>query len=193
MTITNSGQISMYDINNEFRYPYYQIGMYEARNGYYGGVRDASGRNPLISNRNGGAYYSGYALSDWYGFDNGASYPYVYCYLQENGVDVNMRFYFYNAYGATNLSEAWFFGSTGPWTDVGANWGAPMRAWDDCYVYWHWFGWGYYYESIFVAIYSTWYGYIYIPSCTPAGYDYGYRSTLHSGEVWYCYGVDDYC
>ena len=182
------GQVAASDINSELGRPYYYtMGIYEARNGYYGGINDRSGYRPYANGQ------SGYAYSDWRGYNGSASRPYLYCFLQESAVDVNMRFYLYNVYGGNYLSEAWFFGSVGPWVEVADNWGVTLRAGDTVNVYWHWFGWGYYYEYIYVAIYSTYYGNIYYQGCTPAGYDYIYQNTIQSGETWYCYGVDYYC
>jgi len=180
------GQVAASDINAEFGRGG-QMGIYEARNGYYGAVNDRSGYRPTANGQ------SGYEYDDWRGYNGYASRPYVYCFLQESAVDVNMRFYMWNVYGGNYLSEAWFYGGTGPWTEVADNWGVTLRAGDTVQVYWHWFGWGYYYESIYVAIYSPSRGNIYYQGCTPAGYDYIYQNTILSGETWYCYGVDYYC
>jgi hypothetical protein len=45
MTLPNGGQIAASDINAEFGRGG-QMGMYEARNGYYGTINDASGPRP---------------------------------------------------------------------------------------------------------------------------------------------------
>jgi hypothetical protein len=181
MTITNGGQISMYDINNEFRYPYYQVGIYEARNGYYGGVRDASGRNPNISNRNGGAYYNGYALSDWYGFDNGANYCNIYGYLRESWTDTDMRIRTWNAYGAY-IQESWFWS-----TNNYDQYAFSTRAWDQLDVYFdNYISWGSYWDYAEKYVYSYIRGYVFYVYEPVGYYEFYSMGYLYSGETVLC-------
>ena len=98
------GQVAASDINAEFGRGG-TMGIYEARNGYYGGINDRSGYRPTANGQSGYAYYH------WRGYNGYASRPYLYCFLQESAVDVNMRFYLYNVYGGNYLSEAWFYGN----------------------------------------------------------------------------------
>jgi len=181
MTITNGGEISMRNINDEFGRGGASIGIFEARNGYYGGVRDASGRNPLVSNRGGAAYYSGYALSDWYGFDNGAQYVNVYRYLRESSTDTDMRVRHWNAYGQY-ITETWNW-STNNYDEYAF----AMKAWDYLDVYFdEYISWGSYWDYAEKYVYSNYRGYLFY-RYEPIGY-YAFmdRVLVISGETIYC-------
>jgi hypothetical protein len=82
MTLPNGGQIAASDINYELRgWYYYQMGMYEARNGYYGGINDCSGPRPGGPSR---STNSGYAYSDWWGYQHNASCSPIYIYISDD-------------------------------------------------------------------------------------------------------------
>ena len=87
MTLPNGGQIAASQINAEFGRGG-QMGMFEARNGYYGAINDASGPRPGGPSRN---TNSGYAYSDWWGYQHNAQYSPIYLYIIENSADADVR------------------------------------------------------------------------------------------------------
>ena len=93
------GQVAASDINAEFGRGG-QMGIWEARNGYYGGINDASGYRPTANGQ------SGYAYSEWRGYFGGASRPYVYIFKYEANGSCSIRLYKYNVYGGADWSEA---------------------------------------------------------------------------------------
>lgn len=181
------GEVAASALSQEFNRGVTTWDIWYARNGYYGGINDASGYRPTANGQ------SGYEYLHWRGYYHNASRPYVYAFLQESAVDVNLRFYKWNPYGGNELSEAWFFGNTGPWTDVGANWGVSMRVNDRVQVLWNWFGWGSYWKGVYKAVYSNQRGTFIYYGCDPAGYQRVNEFILQNGELVYCYGVDYYC
>lgn len=188
MPLPIGGEISAGQINQEFGRSfgsYFEL--WTARNGGYGGINDASGRRPTANGQ------SGYAFSDWWGYFHFASRPNVYAFLWESAVDVNLRFYKWNPYGGNEISEAWFFGNTGPWTDVGSTFGSPMRVGDRVQVLWNWFGWGNPNKGVFKYIDSNVRGVIVNYGCDAAQIQRVIEFNLLNGEQVYVYGVDPYC
>jgi hypothetical protein len=172
MTLPNGGQIAASDINYELRgWYYYQMGMFEARNGYYGAINDASGPRPGGPGRN---TNSGYAYSDWWGYQHNASYSPIYLYIIENSADadVRVRRYWFNGdwvgewwawatdWGDSRGNGVYTYARVGDqcnaWFDANVDWG---NGWANCYknVYSNYRGYlGYYYEPQFVGRQINW-------------------------------------
>ena len=139
MTITLSGQIRSGDINAEFGRVFSSyMSMWDARNGRYGSINTyASERNPLngVSKTN-----SGYAFSDWYGYNHRASIAQVRLKQQERYADADTRVIRYR-YDGAYVTQAWQWGTTSlnPWFympqyqsfnvlfDNGISWGNPSH------------------------------------------------------------------
>jgi hypothetical protein len=186
MTLPNGGQIAASDINSEFGRPYYyQMGMYEARNGYYGTINDASGPRPGGPSR---STNSGYAYSDWWGYQHNASCSPIYIYISDYSCDADAR-----------LQRYWFDGSwVGEWWGWAPGWGDSRgngvytyaRVGDQCYA---WFDanvdWGYYWCSCYKSVYSNYRGYLlYVYEYQAYGRNFGW--TTISGET---ISIDNYC
>jgi len=127
------GQIAASDINEELNRGG-QMAIWEARNGYYGGINDASGYRPFANGQ------SGYEYNDWWGYTHSASRPYVYIFKYEAEVSVSIRLYKYNPYGGQEWGEQWYFYNTGPWTNASDVTGVPVRMDDRVTFLWNHFG-----------------------------------------------------
>jgi hypothetical protein len=98
------GQVAASDINAEFgRGGYWTI--YDARNGSYGAINDASGYRPTANGQN------GYSFSHWRGYRHNAGYPSLFLTQNEALTDMNVRLQHYNVYGAF-LYDNWYFWCT---------------------------------------------------------------------------------
>jgi hypothetical protein len=187
------GQVAASDINAEFGRGG-QMGIWEARNGYYGGINDASGYRPTANGQ------SGYAYSEWRGYFGGASRPYVYIFKYESQASCSIRLYKYNVYGGADWAERWYFYNIGPWHDAsgggdGNNGAAAgVRTSENVTFLWNHFGWGNYWKTTYKAAYSIYRGNVLYWGCDPAGYQrYGEIGGIQSGEVIYTYSVEYYC
>ena len=188
MAINYGGEVSAANIGYELQSRTISpFSIDDARNGRYGGINDASGYRPTANGQ------SGYEWDDWWGYNHRASYPYVYAFVQESRTDTNLRFYKWNPYGTNELSEGWFYGNTGPWTDVGGTFGVRFRVGDRVQVLWNWFGWGSYWKGVYKAVYSNQRGTFINYGCDPAYIQRVNEFILQSGESIYCYAVDNYC
>ena len=186
------GTIAASDINTEFnRGGYFSI--WDARNGNYGGINDASSYRPTANGQ------SGYAFSHWWGYTHSASRPYVYIYKHEADASCSIRLYKYNVYGAAEWSERWYFYNTGPWTDAsgaapGVDPAAPARMDDRLTILWNHFGWGNPNRRTQKVAYSNVRGNVIDFGCDPAGTQrYGEINPLWSGESIYVYAVERNC
>jgi len=186
------GTIAASDINTEFnRGGYFTI--WDARNGSYGGINDASSYRPTANGQ------SGYAFSHWWGYTHSASRPRVFIHKYEANASCSIRLYKYNVYGAAEWSERWYFYNTGPWTD--ASGAAPglgpaelVRMDDRITFYWYTFGWGNMSQRTFKAVYSNVRGYIIDYGCDPvSNARYAEVNPIWSGESLYCYSVENAC
>ena len=187
------GQVAASDINSEFGRGG-EMGIWEARNGYYGGINDASGYRPTANGQ------SGYAFSEWRGYFHGASRPYVYIFKYEAEASCSIRLYKYNVYGGADWAERWYFYNIGPWHDAsgggdGNNGAAAgVRTGENVTFLWNHFGWGNYWRNTYKAAYSIYRGNVLYWGCDPAGYQrYGEIAGIQSGEVIYTYSVEYYC
>ena len=114
MTLQLSGTINSGNINVELGKQYSSyMSIWHARNGYYGGINSASERYPTngISKVN-----SGYAYSDWYGYNHGAVNARLQLYQRESQSDVDTRATRYR-YDGAYVSQSWQWGTTTlrPW------------------------------------------------------------------------------
>jgi hypothetical protein len=190
MAINYGGQISAANIGYELQSRTISpFSIRSARLGSYGAINDASGFRPTGGGQNGDEY------DDWWGYNHRASYPYVYAFVRERETDTNLRFYVTNAYGANVLADAWLYGNTGPWTDVGSSFGVRIRERDRIQVLWNWFGWGTFARLVYKAVYSNQRGTFINYGCDPAYIQRVNEFIIQSGELIYCYAVDDrgYC
>ena len=181
------GQIAASDINTEFnRGGYFSI--WDARNGYYGGINDASSYRPTANGQ------SGYAYSHWWGYTHSASRPYVYIYKYEANASCSIRLYKYNVYGGADWSEQWYFYNTGPWTNASDVTGVPARMDDRLTILWNHFNWGDPNRNTYKVAYSNVRGNVINFGCDRAGTQrYGEINPLWSGESIYVYAVENYC
>lgn len=155
MALPSSGQIAASDINKEFgRAGASQFSMYDARNGNYGAINQASGKRPTANGQ------SGYGWHDWWSYNHGASYPTIYVYESEPTADTNMRFYAYNNYGTNYINEYWYYTNT--YSNLASDTGTTIRENDQIDVLWAWFGWGDYYTYTYKRVYSYSRGYLYV-------------------------------
>jgi hypothetical protein len=183
MTLPIGGEIAAGQINNEFYRSYSsEMSIWHARNGYYGGINDASSRRPF------GAYVGsktndGYAYSDWWGYQHNASYVNVYQSLYEGSADTDTcvrRWNFQYDY----IADAWAWSNQWSYAHQ-ARAGDQLYAYYDGNVSWGWSG-----VRCFRAVYSTYRGYLHI-FYEPA---YVYREvywTASSGETIYVYNESD--
>jgi hypothetical protein len=186
------GQVAASDINAEFGRGGYMT-IWDARNGNYGGINDASGYRPTANGQ------SGYAFSDWRGYNHGASRPYVYIFKYEANASCSIRLYKWNVYGGNEWSERWYFYNTGPWTNASGP--APgldpvvgVRTGDRLSFYWYHFGWGNQNQPTYKHVYSIYRGAVLNWGCDPViNARYGEVSGVQSGEVFYVYSVENYC
>ena len=150
MALPDGGQINAGQINNEFGREYAsEMSIWHARNGYYGGINAASGKRPGAPGRN---TNSGYAWSDWWGYDHSYSYANIYVYLIENACDADVR-----------VQRRWH---TGDWIGEWWSWGSSyeyktnaqkhdqVNAWFDANI-----DWGYYWCWCYKRVYSNYRGY----------------------------------
>jgi hypothetical protein len=186
------GQVAASDINYEFSRGGY-MSIWDARNGYYGGINDASGYRPT-------AQGGGYAYSDWRGYDGRANRPYVYIFKYEGGGSCSIRLYKYNVYGGADWAERWYFYNIGPWHDAsggGDGYNGPaagVRTNERITFLWNHFGWGNPWQPTYKAVYSPYRGTFIYWGCDPVVYQrYAEVSGVISGEAFYVYSVEYYC
>jgi len=156
MALPPSGTITAAQINSEFgRGSTATMSIYDARNGSYGAINNASGKRPTANGQ------TGYAWSNWWGYDNGASFPTIYIYEEEAQADTNVRIYAWNNYGVNYISELWFFYS-GTY-NLASESGQTIRQNDQIQALWSWLnGWGSGSTYTYKRVYSTSRGYLYI-------------------------------
>lgn len=183
MTLPIGGQIAASDINSEFGRPYYyQIGMYEARNGWYGGINDASSRRPY-GDYVGGKTNSGYAYSDWWGYCHGCSYVNVYQALYEGSADADTcvrRWNFQYEY----IADAWAWYNQWSYAHQ-ARAGDQLYAYYDGNVSWGWGG-----VTSLHGVYSTYRGWLHL-IYEPTYVTREVFWTASSGETIYVYNYTD--
>jgi hypothetical protein len=186
------GSVAASDLSIEFNRGVTTFDIWYARNGYYGGINDASGYRPTVSG-------NGYAYSDWRGYFHNASRPYVYIFKYESQASCSIRLYKYNVYGGADWSERWYFYNTGPWTDAagsapGLGPAAGVRTSERITFLWNHFGWGNPWKTTYKAVYSPYRGTFISWGCDPAIYQrYAEVSGVISGEPFYVYSVEYYC
>jgi hypothetical protein len=157
MPTPNETTIGASDINNEMRgWCCYEMSIWHARNGYYGGINDASSRRPGGPGRN---TNSGYAWSDWWGYQHSGGYSPQYLYIIENGCDsdTRLRRWWWNW---EYVGEWWAWASN--WGDSSGNGiytyariGDQMEAWFDANI-----DWGNYWCYCYKMIYTDYRGYL---------------------------------
>ena len=187
------GTIAASDINTEFnRGGYFSI--WDARNGNYGGINDASSYRPTANGQ------SGYEFNDWWGYTHSASRPYVYIFKYEAQASCSIRLYKWNVYGGTEWSERWYFYNIGPWHDASGGGdgnnspAAPARMDDRISFYWYTFGWGNMSKTTYKAVYSNVRGNIIYYGCDAvSNARYAEVNPIWSGEYLYCYSVENSC
>ena len=176
MAIGLSGQISLADIGWHVGRGWGStVGIYEARNGYYQGINDASGPRPYANGK------SGYEFDDWYGYGNEYSYCYAYQYLRESSTDTDIRVRHWDYYG-NYVTENWNWS-----TNNYDQYCFQMRARDYLDVYFdEYISWGSYWNYAEKYVYSNQRGYLFY-RYEPVGY-YAFmdRVQVGSGEYFYC-------
>jgi|TARA_B110000093_G_scaffold33962_1_gene34964 hypothetical protein len=152
MTLQLSGQIAGGNINREFGKQYSSyMSIWHARNGYYGGINSASERYPTngISKVN-----SGYAYSDWYGYNHGAVRATIGIFQREGSADCDTRATRYR-YDGAYVAQSWQWG-----TVKTSNW-FTMPQYQRLDIYWdNNVGWGSSWSWNYRRIYSNQRGYI---------------------------------
>lgn len=181
------GQIAASDINTEFnRGGYFTI--WDARNGNYGAINDASSYRPTANGQN------GYAFSHWWGYTHSASRPYVYVNKYEAGGSCSVRLYKYNVYGGADWSEQWYFYNTGGNANAADVTGTPARMDDRLTVLWNHFGWGNSNQLTYKAAYSNVRGNVIYFGCDAVGNQrYGEVNPLWSGETIFISSRENLC
>ena len=109
MALQLSGQISAGNINREFSKQYSSyMSLWNARNGRYGSINTQSARYPTngISKTN-----SGYAFSDWYGYNHSARQASIGLKQRERNSDADTRAWQFR-YDGTALGQNWQWGTT---------------------------------------------------------------------------------
>jgi len=137
MTLPLSGTIAAGNINQELGRSYSSyMSIWNARNGRYGTINTSgSERNPLngVSKTN-----SGYAWSDWYGYQHNAVRGQLRLFQEERYADADTRAWRFR-YDGQDLGQSWQWGTTrlNPWFympvgqrttilfDNGIAWGNP--------------------------------------------------------------------
>jgi hypothetical protein len=181
MTLPIGGQIAASDINAEFGRGG-QMGMFEARNGYYGGINDASSRRPF-GDYVGGKTNNGYAYSDWWGYQHNASYSNVYQSLYEGSADADTcvrRWNFQYDY----IADAWAWYNQ--WS-----YAHQARAGDQLYSYYDGnVGWGWGGVRSLHGVYSTYRGWLLLVYESTFTYREFFWTAV-SGETIYVYNETD--
>jgi len=107
MPISTSGRVEASNINTEFgRYYRSYMSIWHARNGYYGAVNRSRDRNPLGV----GQTNSGYAYSDWRGYDHRASSAHIQLQQRESRNDVDTRITWYH-WNQQYIGQRWEWGT----------------------------------------------------------------------------------
>lgn len=142
--------ISASQINTEFgRSSTATFSMFDARNGNYGAINNASGFRPTANGQ------SGYEWNDWWGYNHCCLMPDVRVVLYEPYVGVNIRFYVWDAYGVNIINEFWYYSNTNPssWPgqSLSTDSGVTIRTQNDVQVLWNpdYWGSGNIYKQIF--------------------------------------------
>jgi hypothetical protein len=168
MTLPIGGEIAAGQINNEFYRSYSsEMSIWHARNGYYGGINDASSRRPFGS-MVGGKTNDGYAYSDWWGYQHNASYVNVYQSLYEGSADADTcvrRWNFQYEY----IADAWAWYNQWSYAHQ-ARAGDQLYAYYDGNVSWGWGG-----VRSLHGVYSTYRGWLHLI----------YESTFTTREVFW--------
>jgi hypothetical protein len=181
MTLPIGGQIAASDINAEFGRGG-QMGMFEARNGYYGGINDASSRRPF-GDYVGAKTNNGYAYSDWWGYQHNASYSNVYQSLYEGSADADTAVRRWN-FQYDYISDAWAFSNQ--WS-----YAHQARAGDQLYAYFDGnVGWGWGGVRSLHGVYSTYRGWLHLYYESTFTYREVYWTAV-SGETIYVYNETD--
>ena len=145
--LPTSGQIAASNINNEFsRGSTTQFSMYDARNGNYGAINNASGFRPTANGQ------SGYAWSHWWGYNHTCLTPIVYTMLYEPYVGINVRYYVYDAYGNNIINEFWYYSNTSGYQSLASDTGVTIRTQNSVQILWNPDGWGS--GNIYKQVYS---------------------------------------
>jgi len=106
--------VSAGNINDEFRRGYYSyFSLWDARNGRYGSINRNSDQYPGGVGRND---YSGYAFSDWRGYDHDAVLARVNLFQRERNADADTRATQYH-WNGSYFRQSWQWGTTTlrPW------------------------------------------------------------------------------
>jgi hypothetical protein len=175
MALPDGGTIAADQINSEFgRFWASTMSIWEARNGFYGGINGCSGKRPGAPGRN---TNSGYAWSDWWGYDHSYSCANIYSYLIEQACDADTR-----------VRRLWH---TGDWIGEWWSWSSeyvymtPAAKHDQCYA---WFdtniSWGDFWCWCYKRIYSNYRGYFIDHSYFGNQQPYGeaYWNPIYTGE-----------
>lgn len=150
MALPDGGTIAASDINSEFARPYYyEMSIWHARNGYYKGINGCSGKRPGAPGRN---TNSGYAWSDWWGYDQNFACCAIYTNLVENACDADIRIQT-RWHEGTWISEDWTWGSSYNYVRSPAK-HTQINAWYDANI-----DWGYYWCWCYKRVYSNYRGY----------------------------------
>ncbi len=183
MTLPIGGEIAAGQINNEFYRSYTsEMSIYAARNGFYGGINDASSRRPY------GAYVGsktndGYAYSDWWGYQHNASYSNVYQSLYEGSADADTcvrRWNFQYDY----IADAWAWSNQWSYAHQ-ARAGDQLYCYFDGNVSWGWGG-----VRSLHGVYSTYRGWLHLYYESTFTYREVYWTAV-SGETIYVYNETD--
>ena len=181
MALPTSGVISAADINSIWSRSTSTMSIYDARNGVYGALNDASGLRPTAGSG------SGYAWGDWYGYNHNAYYPFLTVYESEALADTNIYISINNNYGTNYVSKWYFYGGT---YDVATDNGVTIRENDSVYAQWSFLGgWGDPNTNTLKRVYSTSRGFLYIgdgPTSTTVSYSFN----IQSGESVYVRGIN---
>jgi len=106
MTISTS-RVAADAINTELR-RYYRsyMSIWHARNGYYGAINTSADRRPTGV----GQTNSGYAYSDWRGYNHSASSAHIQLQQRESGNDVDTRITWYH-WNNQYIGQRWEWGT----------------------------------------------------------------------------------
>lgn len=181
MTLPIGTTIAASQINSEFGRGG-QMSIWYARNGYYGGINDASSRRPY-GDMVGGKANSGYAWSDWWGYQHNASYVNVYQSLYEGSADADTcvrRWNFQYEY----IADAWAWYNQWSYAHQ-ARAGDQLYAYYDGNVSWGWSG-----VRSLHGVYSTYRGWLHL-IYEPTYVTREVFWTASSGETIYVYNETD--